>query len=104
MLEVEALEGVLLHELDDGGGEVLADIAKPAGDVGTGRAEAASKCSTLPALLKTVLEGFCLRFSQAVKSGVAGNGIRDDPLPINEGGGIGYVFPWNSRGQLRYRL
>jgi hypothetical protein len=27
--------------LDDGGGEVLADIAEPAGDVGTGGAEAA---------------------------------------------------------------
>jgi hypothetical protein len=41
LLEVEALEGVFLHELDDGGGEILAEIAEPAGDVGTGGAEAA---------------------------------------------------------------
>ena len=41
LLEVEALEGVLLHELDDGGGEISADIAEPAGDVGIGGAKAA---------------------------------------------------------------
>lgn len=42
LVQVEPLQGILLHNAHDGAGEVVADIAQPASHVGGGAAQAAA--------------------------------------------------------------
>ena len=50
--QAEPVDGVALHDLDDGGGEVRTDVAEPARHVGRGAAEPRRTPAAAPAAVR----------------------------------------------------